>query len=181
LQEIDFTAPEQARRTINAWVERQTRDKIKELLPQGMLDGSTRLVLASAIYFKGDWAHAFDKSDTRDDSFRVNGSLKVPVKMMTQTEAFGYFEDDQLQALQMPYAGKDLALVVLLPRKPEGLADLERTLSGERLAAWTARLREQKVAVSLPRFKLSEGFSLTAALQALGMKRAFSAGRISAA
>jgi serpin B len=176
LQEVDFTASEQARRTINAWVQRQTHDKIKELFPQGMIDSSTRLVLASAIYFKGDWAHRFQRIDTHDDSFQVNGSRMVPVKMMTQTEAFGYFEDDQLQALQMPYKGDDLAMVVLLPRKPHGLADLERALTGEKLAAWTSQLQEQEVAVSLPKFRLSEGFSLTAALQALGLKRAFAAG-----
>jgi serpin B len=176
LEEVDFGAPDQAEKTINAWVERQTNHKIPELFSPGSLNVTTRLVLASAIYFKGDWVHAFEKSQTRSEAFRVNAATTVPVPMMNQTETFGYFEDDRLQLLRMPYEGDNLAMVVLLPKKAEGLADLEKTLTAEKLANWTGQLRAQKVEVALPKFKLTSGFSLEDTLQALGMRKAFAGG-----
>jgi serpin B len=93
--------------------------------------------------------------------------------MMSQTEKFGYAEVEGAQLLEMPYVGKDLAMFVLLPREVDGLAELERSLTVEKLADWTSRLRDQKVEVSFPRFKLFQGFDLPEPLQALGMKTAF--------
>jgi serpin B len=176
LEEVDFGAPDQAEKTINAWVQKQTRGKIPELFPPDSLNINTRLVLASAIYFKGDWGHAFEKSQTRSEAFRVNAATTVPVPLMHQTETFGYFEDDRLQVLRMPYQGDNLAMLVLLPKKGEGLADLEKTLTAEKLATWVGQLREQKVEVALPKFKLTGGFSLEDTLKALGIKNAFAGG-----
>jgi serpin B len=175
LREVDFRGPEDARKTINAWVEQQTDHKIKDLFPPTSLDVNTRLVLVSAIYFKGNWASPFAKNATRPEPFLSQGR-KVPVPTMSQTGTFGYFENDDLQGLQMPYAGGEYALVVLLPRKADGLAELERALTAERLAGWTAALREQEVQVSLPKFKLTTAFSLREELEALGMRRAFGGG-----
>jgi serpin B len=176
LQEADFTAPEAARQTINAWVEKQTSQKVRELFPKGTLNVTTRLVLASAIYFKGDWAQPFRKGGTRDDTFWLDARNQARVAMMNQTGTFGYCEDGQLQVLELPYAGRDLAMVVLLPRQRDGLADLEKALTAEKLAACVSRMRPQKVEVSLPRFKLTGAFSLRDTLAALGMKRAFASG-----
>jgi serpin B len=176
LQEADFTAPETARQTINAWADKQTNHKIRELFPEGTLNVTTRLVLASAIYFKGDWAQPFPRSGTRDDTFWLDARTKAKIPMMNQTGAFGYYDDGQLQILELPYVGRDLAMVVLLPRHRDGLAELEKSLTAEKLVAWAGRLREQKVEVSLPRFKLTGAFSLRDTLTALGMKRAFISG-----
>jgi serpin B len=174
LNEVDFTATEQARKTINAWVEKQTSHKIPQLFGPDVLGPSTRLVLASAIYFKGDWTHPFKKDKTRTELFRVDADNKFRVPMMNQTEPFGYCEDEQVQVLQMTYQGEHLAMVVLLPKKPDGLAELEKALTEEKLAAWVGQLREQKVDVSLPKFKLTDAFSLNETLAALGVKKAFS-------
>jgi serpin B len=176
LQEVDFTAPEAARRTINAWAEKQTNHKIRELFPEGTIKLTTRLVLASAIYFKGDWARAFPRSGTRNEPFWLDARRTVQAPLMSQTGEFGYFADEQLQVLELPYVGRDLAMVVLLPRRRDGLADLEKALTADRLAAWLGKLRAQKVEVSLPRFKLTGEFSLGDTLAALGMKRAFVSG-----
>jgi len=135
LQEVDFTAPEAARQTINAWVGKQTNQKIRELFPEGALNLTTRLVLASAIYFKGDWAQPFKKSGTRDDTFWLDARTRAQVPMMNQTDVFGYCDDRQVQVLELPYAGRDLAMVVLLPRRRDGLAELEKSLTAEKLAA----------------------------------------------
>jgi serpin B len=176
LQEVDFTAPEAARQTINAWVGKQTNQKIRELFPEGALNLTTRLVLASAIYFKGDWAQPFKKSGTRDDTFWLDARTRAQVPMMNQTDVVGYCEDGQVQVLELPYVGRGLAMVVLLPRQRDGLPELEKSLTAEKLAAWAGRLRAQKVEVSLPRFKLTGAFSLGDTLAALGMKRAFVSG-----
>jgi serpin B len=175
-EEADFAASEQARTRINNWVEKQTRSKIKDLFPPGSIDLSTRLVLASAIYFKGEWANRFKKSSTRDESFCPTASSKVQIRMMSQTDNFGYFEDADCQALRMPYQGQKLAMMVFLPTKKDGLADLEKALTGKRLADSMERFRAQKVTVGLPRFKMTQAFALKEPLTALGMRRAFGAG-----
>src|SRR5262249_49669616 len=162
------TAPEPARKAINAWVEKQTNHKIQDLFPSDTIDQTTRLVLASAIYFKGDWSHPFQKGWTHSGVFHVTASDTVQVPMMSHTQTFGYFEDEQMQGLQMPYRGKNLAMLVLLPKAGQGLADLEKGLTAEKLAAWMGQVREQEVQVSLPKFKLTGGFSLAETLAALG-------------
>jgi serine protease inhibitor len=173
LQEVDFAASEAARKKINAWVEKQTRNKIKELFQAGTIDANTRLVLASAIYFKGDWVQPFKKSGTRDDTFWIAPEKKAQVRLMSQTATFGYFENEELQGLQMPYQGKNLAMIVLLPTKKDGLADLEKNLTAKKLASCVDGFREQKVQVQLPKFTLRSGFDLKQTLEIMGMKKPF--------
>jgi serpin B len=173
LEEVDFTAGEQARRTINQRVEQQTNRKIVNLFAEGALDGDTRLALTTASYFKGDWTRPFPKGGTQNESFWTSARQKLQAPLMNQTDTFGYLEDAQVQGLRLPYVGGRLALLVLLPRQVDGLADLEKSLTAAKLAAWLGRLRDQKVIVTLPRFKLEDDFSLKGALAALGMPTAF--------
>ena len=174
LELVDFAgATEKARGTINAWVERQTREKIKDLLKPGILTPLTRLVLTNAIYFKGDWAKQFKKEATREAPFQVTPGKSVKVPTMNQTEKFGYMETPDLQALSLPYEGEALSMVVFLPKKADGLAAFEKSLTAENLAKWLPRLRTRRVAVSLPRFKVTAEFGLKPTLEAMGMKDAF--------
>jgi serpin B len=178
LNEVDFqNATEEARRTINAWVEKQTREKIKDLLAPGVLDNMTRLVLTNAIYFKGDWERPFKKGGTRQEPFHITAKEDVSVPMMHQKAHFQYLDQPDFQVLQMPYKGKDLALVVLLPRKVDGLAALEETLTMEKLTACLGELSSREVAVSFPKFRMTEELQLAKTLSAMGMSLAFSAGR----
>jgi serpin B len=173
LREVDFASnPEAARQTINAWVEKETKDKIKDLFPKGVLNNLTRLVLTNAIYFKGDWASQFKKDQTRDEEFQT-GADKVKAPMMHQMARFKYLDADGVQALELPYAGKELSMVVLLPKKTDGLAELEKMLSADKVAGWLGKLREQEVIVALPKFKTTCEYSLNGPLAALGMKKAF--------
>jgi serpin B len=173
LEETDFGTPDKARKTINAWVEKQTCHKVPELFGPGSINHESRLVLASAIYFKGDWIHAFNKHGTQNSSFWIDANRKVQVPMMNQTATFGYFENAHLQALRMPYRANHHALIVLLPTKRDGLAGLEAALTSTKLAEYGAALREQMVEVAFPKFKMTDGFSLNGALTAMGMKDAF--------
>jgi serpin B len=174
LREVDFRAdPEAARRIINAWVEQRTRDRIKDLLPQGLLTTDTRLVLTNAIYFKGFWAEQFTKANTRLEPFQLAGGGQVQGPLMHRTGHFKYLDGGDFQALELPYRGKDLSMVVLLPKKVNGLAALEGRLKEANRAAWLGRLREQEVQVALPRFTVTREFNLNQVLESLGMRQAF--------
>ena len=175
LQEVDFAAAEPARRQINAWVQQQTRNKIKDLFADGTISSDTRLVLATAIYFKGDWAKRFKKL-TRNDDFWISADKAVKVPLMNQTDTFGYFGEKDYQALQLPYQGKNLAMVVLLPNARDGLAKLEKSLTAKMLADCMNGFREQQVHVWLPRFKMDTAYDLNRTLSDLGMDKAFGAG-----
>jgi serpin B len=175
LNEVDFrTAAEEARRTINAWVEQQTKEKIKDLIPPGMLDALTRLVLTNAIYFKGDWAHPFKKPQTKEEPFKVTATQQVTVPMMNQTGFFKYFDGGSFQALELPYVGDKLSMLVLLPKEVDGLATFEQSLTAQKLVEWLPALRSQEVVVALPKFTVTAEFLLNQALSALGMPLAFS-------
>jgi len=176
VEEIDFGSSEQARQIINGWVEQQTRDKIKELLQPGVLDANTRLVLASAIYFKGDWIHAFPKERSLQGEFHIAAGKAVNTTLMSQQDQFGYGETDDTQILSMAYRGGRHALVVLLPKKRDGLPDLEKLVTADLLAGWMGQVREQEVRVTLPQFRLTAEFSLVDVLVHLGMKQAFISG-----
>jgi serpin B len=175
LSELDFKAnPEEARKTINTWVEKKTQDKIQNLLPQGSVTPLTRLVLTNAIYFKGDWANQFLKGGTHEQPFTTGAGAAVKVPMMNQTNQFGYLDADAFQMLEMPYVGKDLSMVVLLPKKTDGLAEMEKTLTVDKLTGWIGKLRPTRVQVGFPKFKMTKGFSLADTLAKMGMPLAFS-------
>ncbi len=174
LNEVDFvTATETARKTINGWVEKKTKDKIKDLIAQGVLNSMTRLVLTNAIYFKGNWASQFEKDRTENAPFTLAGGEKVDVPMMNQTEQFGYMETEDFQALELPYVNNELSMIIFLPKRTDGLADFEESLTAENLSKWLTRLRNRKVIVSIPKFKMTSQFSLASVLKSMGMMDAF--------
>jgi serpin B len=175
LQEIDFSgATEESRQRINKWVEEKTKEKIKDLIKKGMLTAETKLVLTNAIHFKGDWASQFKKDQTREEAFKVSAENSSKVPMMHQKGLFGYFEARDFQMLEMPYEGKELSMVVLLPKKVDGLAALEKELTLDTLTGWIGKLHRTEVIVSFPKFQTTAEFVLNDALLNLGMKKAFS-------
>lgn len=179
-QALDFrTEPEAARGTINAWVKTQTREKIPELLPAGSVDADTRMVLTNAVYFKGRWAHAFEKEQTKPGAFTLAGGKKTQVPMMHQEAQFRYAEADGAQILEMGYRGGSWAMVFALPAAADGLSALEAKLTEKSLAGWREAMDFTAVQVALPRFELKpEGpLALGNALKDMGVKLAFDGGR----
>lgn len=175
LERVNFVkAAEKARRTINAWVQKQTNGKIKDLIGQGVLDSMTRLVLTNAVYFKGDWATQFKKDRTRDEPFILLDGGKVQVPMMNQKATFGYAETDTLQVLEMPYVGQELSMVILLPKEPAGIGELEKALTAQNVSKLLSTVHRQEVIVTVPKFKMTQKFDLGAVLQSMGMTDAFS-------
>ena len=185
---LNYGQAEQARQVINQWVEEETKEKIKNLIPAGVLNAMTRMVLTNAIYFKSDWASQFKKQHTREAPFKIAEGKTAKTPLMYQSAKFGYHADADVQVLDLPFKGKHLALSVLLPNQGGGprfgprpknpapkktLADLEKILSPEKLQAWLDKLRPMKIDVWLPKFKMTSQFGLSGPLQALGMKKAF--------
>lgn len=171
---VDYSAEERAQATINDWVAAQTNDKIQALIPAGMLNGLTRLLLVNAIYFKGQWAYPFDPALTRPAPFWRTPDQSVPVPFMTKEQRFLYTENATVQIVGLPYAGDDLVMLIFLPRTTDGLAAFEALMTMETLGPWIQELTPTKVLVTLPRFQLTAAIQLNEHLHAMGMVDAFS-------
>jgi serpin B len=170
---LDFADQASARQTINRWAAEQTRGRIADLVPAGRLAPETRLVVTSAIAFRGRWAKPFKKGDTSDGDFHPSADRTMTVPMMHQVKEFPYAADDSVQLLEMPYAGSHLAMLVVLPRRIEGLAAVEHSLTADRIAKWTRKLLSAKLPVSIPRFRCNTDIDLKKPLEAIGMSLAF--------
>lgn len=167
-----ITECEDARNRINKWVEQQTNDKIKELIKPGILNPLTRLVLVNAIYFKGKWEREFEKKFTKKMPFWLNSKDTVNCPMMRQQGKFFYSENDSLQILELPYLGNELSMIVLLPKKIDGLQKLEHNLNINNLKNWMDFSKED-VIVYLPKFKMTSDFYLGKTFSDMGMPSAF--------
>lgn len=172
---VDFmAATEETRQTINSWVAQQTQEKIQNLIPKGVVDSTTQLVLTNAIYFKGEWARQFDPAVTEKQPFTISLNQRVSVTMMHQKGEFYYTTSRGLQVLELPYVGNRLSMVILLPEKVDGLAELEQRLTRETLERWLMNLQPaENVHVWLPKFQLTSMFKLSEVLSDLGMPLAF--------
>ncbi len=174
IAQADFkTAAEAARGEINHWVAERTKDKIRDILPPGSVDDMTRLVLANAIYFKGAWAKPFEKGETSTQPFHLTPTRQVDVPLMHHFDDVRYVENSSFQAVELPYTGGGLSMVILLPREVDGCGQLESRLTPDLLSGALRQLRRQKVEIFLPRFKLESGFDLNSTLAKMGMVDAF--------
>jgi serpin B len=163
---------------INGWVNQKTEGKIEKILDE--LSPNTVCVLLNAIHFKGTWGSQFKREATEDAPFRPAAGKEVTVPLMSQKGHFKLLEKDAFQAIIMPYSGKTLSMVIILPKAVDGLAALEKTLTAETLAQWLAeadKQPEREAQVFVPRFKMETGYDLIPPCQALGIKDAFAADR----
>jgi len=163
-----------ARDTINGWVEKETHEKIRDIVAPGVLNALTRLVLVNAIYFKGNWLFPFNTLASYDAPFHLAPGRDATVRMMSQKHEFPYADLGDAQLVEMPYDGDRLAMLLIVPNALDGLPSLEEGLSADRLHAWRARLASREIVVQLPRFTMTTEFRLDQPLAALGMTDAFS-------
>jgi serpin B len=170
-----FNAPEESRITINEWVSEQTEGKIKDLIPQGAINAFTKLVLTNAIYFNAAWLNQFKKEMTKDDVFHLLDGSSVTVPTMKQTSTFGYIKGNEYQAVELPYDGNQLSMVILLPDKGQ-LDSFERKLDTAFVDTIINGLTYNSVYLTMPQFEFKSEFSLTKTLDAMGMPIAFSGG-----
>jgi serpin B len=171
---VDYVnAAEPARKTINAWTSDNTKGKIVELIGQGSLDSDTRLVLTNAIYLKAAWEFPFDRNRTEESDFFLLSGDTIRTAYMKRTKKFRYAETEEMKVLEMPYSGRQLSMIILLPKKND-LSLIESGLSPAKLHAIINSLVEWKVVVALPKFKMDHMFSFNGTLSSMGMPSAFS-------
>ncbi len=153
---------------INAWAEEKTHGRIKRIV--GQLPPLTRMVITNAVYFKGKWEKEFNESLTRQEPFTLASGETVKAWMMQTSGSFPYYENGRLQALELPYSGGRLSMVIVLPKNPADIDKLGESDFNECL--WN--LKNTSLAeVKIPRFKLETEYHLLSALMNLGMKDAF--------
>lgn len=175
LRLLDFAdVPEQARRVINDWVSQQTAEKIQDLIPSGAIDNLTTLVLANAIYFISDWMFPFDAAITRDGTFHTLDGERVTAPMMAlhKPEPLSYARGPGYQAVELPYQGGAMSMLVLLP-DPGEFETFEAALDAGRVGQILARLEPLQVALTMPKCSFASDFDLALTLAAMGMPDAF--------
>ena len=175
LNVLDFARdPELCRGIINDWVADHTEQKILDLIPPGAIDTLTRMVLANAIYFNASWEFPFETEDTVDGAFVSLDESTLTVPMMTQTEGFSYAEGEGYRALNLPYDGREVSMLVVLPDAGR-FAEIEDALAlvlADVDEGWEYRM----VDLTMPRFEATSSFRLRETLQALGMTIPFTSG-----
>ena len=163
---------ESVRIEINDWVFDQTEEKIKDLLPEGVLSSDTRMVLVNAIYFKADWLSQFDAADTFEAPFHLLDGTEVSANMMNQATFMPYYQGDGFQAVELPYAGDTAAMDILVPDEGNFEA-FESSLDGDLFNETINGLQPASLQLSLPKFTFESSFSLSDALKSMGMLDAF--------
>jgi serpin B len=163
---------EGSRKIINGWVEQQTRNRIKELIPVNVINPATRMVLVNAVWFKGGWANPFNKNRTKPDNF-FSGTDSATTPFMNDVLHINYMEDETAQLVELPYKSAKRSMLVLLPAKGKE-NEFENSFTYPGFEQRMAALTRQKVNISLPRFKLESKFDLSSTLKNMGMESAFS-------
>jgi serpin B len=180
LEPVDFkSAADRARGLINAWVEAQTEKRIRDLVPAGGVNGETRLVLVNAIYFLGDWLQPFAKEATFPAPFHLSERERKDVPTMHRTDTLRLSRRPGYLALELPYKGRHMSMLVLLPDRVSGLPSLVGSLTAGEMEAAVAGLAPTRVAVALPKFEVdpAQSLSLGDVLVAMGMGLAFDRAR----
>ncbi|XP_006017776.1 antithrombin-III isoform X1 [Alligator sinensis] len=163
--------PEQSRTVINDWVTNKTEKRITEVIPQGVIDENTVLVLVNTIYFKGHWKSEFPVHNTKLETFYKVGGETCQVPMMYQEAKFHYavVQNNRVHILELPYKGDNITMVLILPDRDRLLLDVERELTSEKLQEWLSSMKEILLSVYLPRFRIEDSFSLKENLQKMGL------------
>jgi serpin B len=174
LRLLDFEGdPESSRVAINDWVEDQTEGRIEDLIRRGLINELTRLVLTNAIYFNAAWSEPFDPERTEDGQFHLLDGGEATVSMMRHTTSYGYAEGPGFQAVELPYDGRELSMVILLPAEG-GFDAFEDALDAGQVDGILGALGRQEVALTMPKFEIESDLDLGQVLAEMGMPDAFS-------
>ena len=180
--ELDFNAVKESCKKINAWVAKQTRGKITNVI--NSIEENMGIIVVNAIYFKGAWENPFKERLTKDELFTLISGEEILVPMMHQTDKFRFLEEDGFQILEMPYKGEHvfgtlerISMVIFLPEKNDGLEELENYLTYNAIMKHFSKLQklwERKIKIIFPRFKFETKYELLKPLFELGITDAFS-------
>jgi serine protease inhibitor len=173
MTDLDFSNPSAATR-INGWASKETHARISKVIDR--IDPADLALLLNAVYFKGQWAHKFDQTQTQQRDFTLAGGSVKQVPRMAQSGRFDYFDTPDMQAIRLSFGEGDLVMAVFLPAKSSSLGALEAELTPAHWAAWQTQYASRSGKIELPRFELKSNYRLNDPLQSLGMARAFHPG-----
>lgn len=167
---LNFAQTERSARIINQFVEKETNNKIRDLISPQMLNAATRIVLVNAIYFKGNWLHPFKVKNTHKGVFHVSDTETAQVDFMNMQKNFNYAKLDDLNAaaLEMHYRKSKLSFVIVLPNESSQLEDLQSKLEKYDRKMWsdiTESMHEEHVHVTIPKFKSEFSMNLKQVLK----------------
>jgi serpin B len=173
LRVLDFIKdPSKSREVINQWVSDQTEGRIKDLLPEGSINPLTRLVLTNAIYFNAAWQSQFRKEMTANGAFHLITGSDVTVPMMKQSQTFGYTQSGDIIAVELPYDGNELSMVVLT-NGSGSFNDFQDKLNYTIVKAVLDSLKKTRVDLTMPKFGIESEFGLKDTLKKMGMEKPF--------
>jgi len=174
---VDFSNPAEAAEIINTWVEEQTNNLIKDLVPESSLGPMTRLVLTNAIYFKGTWKVQFDEANTTSREFTLKTDDKIQAETMRLINAkdkFNYTETTDLKILELPYTGDEMSMMIILPKENTDLSTVAESIDKNTYYSWLEDMTKNEVDIYLPKFEIKTPlYELNDYLKNLGMNDAF--------
>lgn len=170
VQKTDFSVAE-AKETVNRWFKQKTDGRVPELLKE--VSPETRLLLADAVTFRGEWKRAFDPKETRNGYFTDGQGKEVRYPMMEQEATFPYYKGEGFQYLEMPYKNDRCSMAVILPEKWDRYRSVEKELTSWKLAELRTKAEETEVSVRFPKFSLERNINLAETLRKMGIVEAF--------
>ena len=170
IRELDFSLVE-AVTIINDWINAATHGKIDDVIDR--IDPSVVMFLINALYFKGSWQVEFDDSKTYLDTFTGPGQATTQVHMMQREDSLAYYEDDLLQAVELPYGEGQYSMMVLLPKETVTVTSVLEQMSLEAYQTICNGLTQEKGQLLLPKFKIEFEMLLNDVLKTMGMGVAF--------
>jgi len=175
VQKTDFVDAKnrvESLKKINDWAAEKTNKKINNLLPKDALSDATRLVLVSAIHFKGSWETPFKKASSKQLDFKTINKKTVKVSFMQGMAKVNLYENEIVQVAEIPYKG-DATMIIFLPKKEDGFSDLQKQFTYDNYSIWTSNFTKSSVSLIIPKFKIENSFDLEKPLKKMGMKTAF--------
>jgi len=175
-ENVSFKTPseqEKSRQQINQWIEKKTNHKIKDMISPGILNELTRMVITNAIWFNGNWLHPFEKSRTSPSIFHITRDKSVTTDFMHQKKEIGYYEDDDVQAIELLYKGQKMSMIIILPKEIGGWKLIGKIISCNKLNIIHKEMKPHKINMSIPKFSFESKFNLKEILYKMGMEQAF--------
>lgn len=163
---IDFSNPNQAASKINDWIERSTEGNLKNVINPSSLKQDTRMLLLNAIFFKGSWINAFKFNTEKQFKFSITNENNFLMNFMeTGEKDFNYTQSRDFEAVEMPYEGSNLKMVIILPSLNTPLSKVEESLNDESLEKIFRTYEEREVNVAMPKIKIESDFSCNGELE----------------
>ncbi|MFV0592351.1 MAG: serpin family protein [Draconibacterium sp.] len=174
LKQIEFANKSSAVSVINRWVSEKTNHRISEIVNNSNITSDTKLLMANAVYFKGEWLSRFDKNKTVAATFFTSNENQSVVDFMKKVENLDYFENDAFQFVSKPYRDSDLSFCIILPKKLFGIEEIENKMDNDFLLKILTNSKNERVSLTIPKIKLDASYELSEALKKAGLTSAFS-------